>query len=179
MTAPRDTDCYIDAIAIFASTGNITMTHRILEDRGYVISKGTVTNWYKAYKADWDNAREVQIKIRATSKIENQNFLEIQFVTLKDTTALLQKRLDNLLADPQSKSTDIVAAGQVLNKSIEQLLEIQKLINREGGENDRYVKALINVLFRNAKIGPLFKKEYNSIMREIQKEIKKTKNKNT
>ena len=174
-SSPRDTDLYIEALGIYAQTGNIAMTHRILEERGYVLSEGTIRNWYKENHDDWGTSRKLYIKQLADSKLLSQNFLEKELINFKDTKEIIDQKIKVIMGSDDVKLNDINQCLNALEKAGSYLLRIAKEKNKEKEDTDPYLKALTKILLAHPRIGPIFKEEKEAIQAAIKRELKRLK----
>lgn len=175
LSTPRDTDLYIDALNIYAQTGNIAMTHRILTDRGYVVSAGSLRNWYKQNKEDWEAARKQYVKELAETKLLSQNFLEKEILYIKDTKDLIDKKMQKIMKSGNVKMNDLNMALCMTEKIGSYLLRIFKEKNKDKEDTDPYLKCLTKILLSHPKIGPIFKEEKAAIQADIKRALRRLK----
>lgn len=175
MTAPRDTDLYIEAMSIYSQTGNVAMVYRILTDRGYVISEGTIRNWYRENHDDWGTARKQYIKQLAETKLLSQNFLEKEIIFIKETKELIDQKMQQIMQSGDVKMNDLNQALNAIEKIGSYLLRIFKEKNKDREDTDPYLKALTKILLAHPRIGPIFKEEKAAIQAAIKRELKRLK----
>ncbi len=173
--APRDTDLYIDALNIYAQTGNVAMTRRILTERGYVVAEGSVRNWYRHNKEDWEAARKQYVKELAETKMLSSNFLEKEILYIKDTKDLIDKKMQEIMKAGDVKLNDLNMALCMTEKIGSYLLRIFKEKNKDREDTDPYLKALTKILLAHPRIGPIFKEERLAIQADIKRTLRRLK----
>ena len=158
----HETDLKVEAANTYIRTGNMALTHRILKEAGYIVSRSTLDRWKKEAGTtgyDWDKLRAEYIKDMAVQAANLSNLKDQILAELIADRDQFRRDLKGREMTSQDGFNLLKMTGAILDR-----LDKEEGTNRE---TDNRVQQVIDLFFDD----PVISKRLDGLHEYIVKKV--------